>query len=114
MPLSAGAMLLSQTFSRFWPQAETDPAPAGRWSPDVDAVERRDSFVARIDLPGTPPSEIHVELSEDEVTVYGQRPRNPHERDDTWSHAEPGVWLVLPRAPTAGWRVGRSRHCRAA
>lgn len=99
MPLGAGAMLLPHTLSRFWPQAEPDPAPSGRWSPDVDAVERRDSFVARIDLPGTPISEIHVEISEDEVTVYGQRPRDPHERDDTWSHAERAYgWFfrVLP------------------
>lgn len=45
-------------------------------------------LVARIDLPGTPLSCVHVEVSEDEVIVSGRRPPETRERGDTWSHAE--------------------------
>lgn len=112
--MSAGTLLLAQRLSRFWPLSGQEPAPAGTWSPDVDAVERGDSFVARIDLPGTPLSDVHVEISEDEVTVYGQRPRVAHDRGDTWSHAERAYgWFfrVLP-LPVGAWAGGATATFR--
>jgi len=43
------------------------------WSPRVDVVEREGKFVIRADLPGLSKDDIKVEISDDLITINGER-----------------------------------------
>jgi len=58
------------------------------WSPDVDVIESAGALVARIGLPGVRMSDMAIEITEDDLTVSGERRREPHHVDDNWHVAE--------------------------
>ena len=43
------------------------------WAPNVDVVQRGNELVVRADLPGVTPDEVTVEVSDDAITLSGQR-----------------------------------------
>ena len=43
------------------------------WAPDVDVVQRGNELVVRADLPGVDPDDIDVEISDDAITLSGDR-----------------------------------------
>jgi HSP20 family protein len=53
---------------RRWPVA----TPAG-WRPPADVFETGDSYVVEIDLPGIPPEQIQLLVSDHSLTVFGCR-----------------------------------------
>jgi HSP20 family protein len=50
----------------------------GRWTPQIEVFERNGQFVIRADLPGLSKDDVKVELSEDTITLQGER-RSEHE-----------------------------------
>ena len=44
------------------------------WVPAVDLVERRESYILTVELPGMRREDVHVEGHVDSVVVSGQRP----------------------------------------
>lgn len=58
-------------------------APFGRavtWIPDIEVVQRNNEIVVRADLPGLTKDDIQVEVTEDAVTIQGER-RRAHEEE---------------------------------
>jgi HSP20 family protein len=51
------------------------------WVPKVDVVQRGNELVVRADLPGVTPDEVTVEVSDDAITLSGQR-REERVEDD--------------------------------
>lgn len=49
-------------------------APPSGWSPPVDVAELRESFVVRVDVPGTPREALHVRLLGRRLQVGGSKP----------------------------------------
>jgi len=47
-------------------------APLG-WSPSIDAFQRGNELVVRADLPGLRPEDINVDVSDDAITLSGER-----------------------------------------
>ena len=43
------------------------------WMPRIDVLQRGNEFVVRADLPGMNPDDISVEISDDAITISGQR-----------------------------------------
>jgi len=43
------------------------------WVPKVDVVQRGDQLVVRADLPGVKPDDVTVEISDDAITISGDR-----------------------------------------
>lgn len=43
------------------------------WSPDIDAYETDDAFVVRIELPAVSQDEVELSITENELTVRGER-----------------------------------------
>jgi HSP20 family protein len=43
------------------------------WAPDVDVVQRGNELVVRADLPGVNPDDVVVEVSDDAITLSGER-----------------------------------------
>ena len=89
--------------------ASVEPRKGMTWSPDVDVIEDAGGLIARMDLPGVRVSDMTIEITEDDLTVSGERRRAPHHVDDNWHVAERAYGhffrtIVLP----AGARVERA------
>jgi HSP20 family protein len=46
---------------------------AALWSPDIDVFQRGNELVVRADLPGVNPDDVTVEVSDDAITLSGER-----------------------------------------
>ena len=54
-------------------QRETEAPTTGETMPALETVQRGNEFVIRLDLPGVDADTVDVEISEDAVTVRGER-----------------------------------------
>jgi HSP20 family protein len=58
-------------------RSEAAPAMRGQtaiaWMPKIDVVQRNNELVIRADLPGVNPDDVVVEISEDAITISGER-----------------------------------------
>src|SRR5437762_2151319 len=48
------------------------------WAPDIETLQRGDQFVVRADLPGMKKEDIQLQVTDDAVTIEGER-RDEHE-----------------------------------
>lgn len=49
------------------------PAPVRHWVPAIDLVEADDHYVLRADLPGLGQDDVTIEISDDLLTIAGER-----------------------------------------
>jgi HSP20 family protein len=52
----------------------------GLWSPRVETFQKGDRFVVRAELPGLKKDDVQVDVSDDAITIRGER-REEHEED---------------------------------
>jgi len=60
----------------------------GFWSPRVEMFQKGDRFVVRADLPGLKKDEVQVELTEDTLTIEGERREEREEKREGYVHSE--------------------------
>jgi HSP20 family protein len=60
-----------------WPRPL--PARTEGWLPDVEMLQRNNDLVIRADLPGMTRDEVKVEITENTVTISGERRRDYEE-----------------------------------
>lgn len=53
---------------------------SGMWSPQIETFQRGNEFIVRADLPGLSKDDVKVDLTEDSITLQGER-REEHEED---------------------------------
>jgi len=58
------------------------------WSPRVDIVERDGQFLVRADLPGLARDDVKVELTDDTITLQGERKQEKQEDREGYSYRE--------------------------
>jgi len=58
------------------------------WSPRVDVLEREGQFVVRADLPGLSKEDIKVEVSDDLLTIQGERKHAEKEEREGYCYSE--------------------------
>jgi len=58
------------------------------WSPQVDILEREGLFVVRADLPGLSKDDVKVEVSDDLLTIQGERTQEKKEEREGYSYSE--------------------------
>jgi len=58
------------------------------WSPRVDVLEREGQFVVRADLPGLSREDIKVEVSDDLLTIQGERTHEEKEEREGYCYSE--------------------------
>lgn len=78
--LSRGS-ILSRTPLRNW-------AGEGAWSPRIEAFQQGDRFIVRADLPGLKKEDVQVELTEDAITIQGERREEREEEREGYYHSE--------------------------
>jgi HSP20 family protein len=55
------------------PQARGSSRDVTSWVPKVDVVQRGNELVVRADLPGVKPDDVAVEISDEAITISGER-----------------------------------------
>lgn len=50
------------------------------WAPQVEAFQRGNEFIVRADLPGLKKDDVKIDLTDDAITIEGER-REEHEED---------------------------------
>ena len=43
------------------------------WAPQIEVFERNEKFVVRVDLPGLKKEDVKIEVTQDELTIEGER-----------------------------------------
>jgi HSP20 family protein len=65
-----------------------EPWPRGMLVPSLDVSETNGEVEARLDLPGIKPEEIDIQLSDNTLTVSGQRKEEKEEKGKTYHRME--------------------------
>lgn len=60
----------------------------GSWSPRVEAYQHGDRFIVHADLPGLKKDDVHVELTEDAITIQGERRDEREEQREGYYQSE--------------------------
>jgi len=60
----------------------------GLWSPRIEAFQQGDRFIVRADLPGLKKEDVQVELSDDAVTLRGERREEREEEREGYFRSE--------------------------
>ncbi len=58
------------------------------WSPQVDVLEREGQFVVRADLPGLTKDNIKIEITDDTLTIQGERQEKEEEKREGYYRSE--------------------------
>ena len=58
------------------------------WSPRVEAFQKGDRFTVRAELPGLKKDDVQVELTDDAVTIHGERREEREEKREGYFHSE--------------------------
>jgi HSP20 family protein len=71
----------------------------GRWSPQVEMFERDNNFVVRADLPGMTKDDVKLELSNDGITIEGERHDENEEHGEGFYRSERTYGKFYRRIP---------------
>jgi HSP20 family protein len=69
------------SLSRWFP-GETRLLHEARWMPRLDMFEKDNKLVVRADLPGMTKDDVKVEVTEDQITLQGERKREIEEEKE--------------------------------
>jgi HSP20 family protein len=64
------------------------PSRLGVWSPRIEAFQKGDRFIVRAELPGLKKDQVNVELTEDALTIRGERREEHNEEREGYYHSE--------------------------
>jgi HSP20 family protein len=60
----------------------------GVWSPRIEAFQKGDRFIVRAELPGLKKDDVQVEVTEDAITIHGERQEQRDEEREGYYHTE--------------------------
>ena len=66
---------------RGWSRVPSSADPM-TWAPRVDVTQHKDELLVRVDLPGMDKNDVKVNVTEDAVTIHGERHRAQEEERD--------------------------------
>jgi HSP20 family protein len=71
----------------------------GMWSPQIEMVEKDGQLVVRADLPGLTKDDVKVELSDDAITIEGERKGEHEEKGEGFYRSERSYGKFYRRLP---------------
>lgn len=72
----------------WWRSPGAMTAREGTWTPRVEAFQKGDRFIVRAELPGMKKDDVQVELTEDALTLHGERREEHEEEHEGYYHSE--------------------------
>lgn len=77
---------MDRVFDRLW---EGDAfGQMGEWNPSTDLSETKDALVAKIEVPGIEPKDIHVNLENGVLTIKGEKRQETEKKDEHFYRME--------------------------
>jgi HSP20 family protein len=67
---------------------ERIPEEQKGWAPPIDVIEKSDNFVVKVELPGMKQEDIYVSVSDDIVTIKGERKPESGIKDEEYDRSE--------------------------
>src|SRR5437016_2708022 len=58
------------------------------WSPQIEMFQRGNDLVVRADLPGMKKDDVQVDITDDHITIQGERKNEHEEERDGWHRSE--------------------------
>ena len=58
------------------------------WTPRIEAFQNEDQFIVRAELPGLKKEDIEVNVTEDSVTIQGERRQEEERKEEGFFHSE--------------------------
>ena len=71
----------------------------GRWRPNIEMFEKDGQLVLRADLPGLTKNDVKVDITEDALTIQGERKKEHEEKGETFYRSERsygGFYRLVP------------------
>src|SRR5919109_4655227 len=68
------------SLARSWPTRES--FGLGLWAPQCEVYQRDNQFIIRADLPGLIKDDIKVNLTDDAITIEGERKQEHEEKEE--------------------------------
>jgi HSP20 family protein len=103
---------MDRTFERMWRDFGLSPRRSwlprglfgrrgqqGVWAPRVEAFQKGDRFIVRAELPGLKKDDVEVELTNDALTIRGERHEQRDEEREGYVHSEReygGFYRAIP------------------
>ena len=92
-------------WGRAWPAVGGSMfSRVGDWSPAIEAFQRGNEFIVRVDAPGMSRQDVQVEVGDDTVTIHGERRQDRQEERDGlfWTERSYGSFTrTIPLPPGA-------------
>lgn len=93
MALQRLADQMDRMFEDMWPGRRWTGSPWGQpavetWAPDVEVFQKNNELVIKADLPGLKKDEVSVDITDDAVTVQGERKREREEEREGFYRSE--------------------------
>lgn len=63
-------------------------AAAGEWGPAVDISETADAYTIQAELPGIDPKDVDIHVSDDAITIRGERKQEKEEKKENYIRKE--------------------------
>ena len=79
---------MDRLFSTFWQKGDLDLSEAAAWSPAVDLYEDKDQIVVKAEIPGVKKEDVSLTLTEDMLTIKGERKAEKEERRENFYRME--------------------------
>ena len=82
-----------------WDQVRRGWQQLGDWSPAIEAFQRGNEFIVRVDAPGMSRQDVQVEVGDDTVTIHGERRQDRQEERDGMLWTERGYGSFTRTVP---------------
>jgi len=76
---------MDRLFEDFWHTPRTPTAISEDWRPACDIEEQDDCYLMTFEMPGIPKDNIKIECVDNQITVSGERSREPKNTDGFYS-----------------------------
>ena len=84
------------------------PSRQELWSPRIEAFQEGDHFIVRAELPALKKDDVHVELTDDALTIRGERREEHQEQREGFYHSERQYGQFLRTIPLPEGVIGES------
>jgi HSP20 family protein len=82
----------------------------GMWAPRIEAFQKGDRFTVRAELPGMKKDDIEVELTDDALTIRGERSEERQQERGGYYHSEREYGDFYRTIPLPDGVIGESAH----
>jgi len=79
---------MDRLFSSLWPRSDQELTNGRLWTPAIDVYEDKEQIVVKAELPGVRKEDVSISLTEDTLTLKGERKYEKEEKKENYYRLE--------------------------